>query len=459
LEAFFYFYPMKKTIFFALISIVVGACSSDSGSEGPKGDDGEDNTEVPVAVDDEFTVTEDQEAVLSGLIDNDDTANNARIGAMTTSTDEGGTLEDNRDGTYTYNPPQGFTGTDTFSYDLCDSDDNCDTATVTLIVEDEGSPVAENDEAYAVEGVSVQINGLTDNDDLTDDATIGSLDLSNTQGTVTLNNDGSITYEPADGFTGEDTFDYQICDDDAEASCSSATVTVTVLEAVAFNIPASYSDYYSNLAISTDQDLNFEVLRQLTVEKHTTILSYGERHEYLYDADEDLDNPDNVILMYTGESRYWEEYTSGNNPYSPQTFNTEHIFPQSLLDSDDAVTDLHHLRCADATVNGDRSNYPYADGSGEATVIGGNTWYPGDDWRGDVARMVLYLNVRYGETIASVGDLSLFLQWNIQDPVSDFEVQRNNVIAGAQGNRNPFIDNPYLVTLVYGGADAENTWE
>jgi endonuclease I len=42
--------------------------------------------------------------------------------------------------------------------------------------------------------------------------------------------------------------------------------------------------------------------------------------------------------------------------------------------------------------------------------------------------------------------------------VSLFEEQRNNVIEGAQGNRNPFIDNPYLATLIWGGNPAENKW-
>jgi endonuclease I len=73
--------------------------------------------------------------------------------------------------------------------------------------------------------------------------------------------------------------------------------------------------------------------------------------------------------------------------------------------------------------------------------------------------MILYLNVRYNEDISKVGNLELFLKWNREDPVSAFELQRNTVIEGAQGNRNPFIDNPYLATLIWGGEAAENTWE
>ena len=54
--------------------------------------------------------------------------------------------------------------------------------------------------------------------------------------------------------------------------------------------------------------------------------------------------------------------------------------------------------------------------------------------------------------------VELLLQWNIDDPVSDFERTRNNTIFNTQGNRNPFIDNAYLATLIWGGAEAENVW-
>jgi endonuclease I len=129
------------------------------------------------------------------------------------------------------------------------------------------------------------------------------------------------------------------------------------------------------------------------------------------------------------------------------------------LVSEIARTDLHHLRAADADVNELRSNNPYTEGSGDYKSVDDTAFFPGDEWKGDVARMILYLNVRYNEDISKVGNLELFLKWNREDPVSAFEIQRNNVIEGAQGNRNPFIDNPYLVTLIWGGDAAENTWE
>lgn len=451
---------MKKLIALFTVFMVLG-CSKDDSVVNP-GDDGPVvNLKKPVANDDTATAVEDEMAVISGLIDNDIVENNARITSFDSESSNGGVITDNRDGTYSYEPPADFTGQDTFTYDLCDREDpvNCSTATVTITVTDAGEPKAEDDEKYTVMAVSRTFFDLAANDDIVDDAVISSVDASMSQGTAVLNEDGSITYTPGNGFKGTDTFTYSLCDDDEDATCATATVTVNVLEAVSFNIPAGIQDYYSDLPITTNKDLNFVFVEDHTSENHTTYLSYGQRHEYLYDADEDLDNPENVILMYTGESRYWEEYTSGSNSYSPQTFNTEHIYPQSKLDSELAVTDLHHLRATDADINSLRLNYPYVDGSGDYELINDSSWFPGDDWKGDVARMIFYLNVRYGENFEQVGSLDLFLKWNIEDPVSEFEIQRNNVIESAQGNRNPFIDNPYLATLIWGGADAENRWE
>ncbi len=546
---------MKKLFLISLIAFSINACSSDDGVEPLVEPPVKDS---PEAVDDAFDARENTELVIKAetLLVNDDLIDKARITSIDSETSNGGTLIDNRDGTYTYMPPEDFQGEDKFSYTICvPASDRCDMAEVVITVGDAGDPVARDDEYETQEGSSINIKNYLDNDDVIDNAELSSIDTDETTGTVVLENDGSITYTPENGFSGEDTFFYTICDDDETPSCSTAIINVLVIDAgspvanddsvilqvgssettlenllrndeviddaeitsidasntkgtvtlkedgtvtylppanfegedtfiynlcdndlpnstcseatvsiqlittLSFDIPVELADYYKGLAISGDEDMNYQVLSELTISKHTTILSYGERHEYLYDADEDLDNPDNVILIYSGESRYWEEYWSDSNTYSPQTFNTEHTFPQSRLSSDEAVTDLHHLRVADANVNELRSNNPYTDGSGDYESVNDEAFFPGDEWKGDVARMILYLNVRYNEDISKVGNLELFLKWNREDPVSAFEVQRNNVIETAQGNRNPFIDNPYLITLIWGGEAAGNTWE
>ncbi|MDT0645619.1 Ig-like domain-containing protein [Zunongwangia sp. F260] len=416
---------------------------------------------APVAQDDTYETEEGDELSIINHLSNDTLLDNADITAINTE-DTNGTAVLEEDGSIIYTPAEGFSGEDSFTYTVCDNDQEpeCATATITVNVIDEGSPVANDDTVVVDAGNSgFAINNLLNNDDPIDGAVLSSIDASSSQGNVTLNDDGIITYEPVAGFTGEDSFTYTICDDDQEPTCATATVNITVIEPVGFDIPSELEDYYEQVVFSQNEDLNYHVASEITVGQHTTILSYGERHNYLYDADEDPDNPENVILMYSGESRYWEEYTSGNNSYTPQTFNTEHIYPQSRLDAANAVTDLHHLRSADASINSLRLNYPYSEGSGEYGLVGESAWYPGDEWIGDVARMVMYLNIRYGEEFDEVGGLDLLLKWNRMDPVSELEIQRNNVIASAQGNRNPFIDNPYLATLIWGGDAAENRWE
>lgn len=451
---------MKK-IFLAVFSLILIGCS---GEESPQPTPKPEVKESPVANDDIRTAYENEETIVSDLTDNDEIVDNSRIMSFDSQTTKGGTIEDNRNGTYTYTPPSNFIGEDSFSYTLCvpGDSDRCSSAEVILEVVDAGDPETTDDTVGTMESLSITIENLLSNDVLVDGSTISSVNADNSSGSVQLNEDGSVTYIPAEGFTGEDQFSYTICDNDQpEPTCATGTVTVNVYGTLTINIPAALQPYYSDFAVTSNQEINLAFISDYTIDKHTQPLnSYGERHEYLYEADEDLSNPDNVILMYSGESRYWEEYWSDWNDYSPQTFNTEHIYPQSYLGGNEAAeNDMHHMRVADAELNSLRLNYPYVESSGEFGLVGEETFYPGDEWKGDVARMVMYVHIRYGEPFSDVGNLQTFLRWNVEDPVSAFEMQRNTVIEGAQGNRNPFIDNPYLATLIWGGEPAENKWQ
>lgn len=224
---------------------------------------------------------------------------------------------------------------------------------------------------------------------------------------------------------------------------------------------------------------------------HTNHISYAD----IWDADmvTDLDptNSANVLLLYG-----WENGTDGDvtNDLSRNKFlnggnngewNREHVYAKSLgtpvlVDggsgsSSDAGEDAHHIRASDVQRNGDRANEKFAAGTGNSHDITINTWYPGDQWKGDVARMMMYMYLRYGTqclpTNVGVGTsvasdtnmIDLFLQWNAEDPVSQYEDNRNTYHGStsnsfAQGNRNPFIDNPYLATVIWGGPAAQNRW-
>lgn len=154
-------------------------------------------------------------------------------------------------------------------------------------------------------------------------------------------------------------------------------------------------------------------------------------------------------------------------------WNREHVYPQSLgtydADYPGIGTDVHNIRACDSQMNSSRSNRIFEDGTGNAHITSSGNWYPGDEWKGDIARIIMYMEILYpANTWANqVGNSSntyhtdmpdIFLQWNAEDPISDYEILRNEHIFSIQGNRNPFIDNPYIATLIWGGPVAEDTW-
>jgi hypothetical protein len=133
--------------------------------------------------------------------------------------------------------------------------------------------------------------------------------------------------------------------------------------------------------------------------------------------------------------------------------NREHTWPDSKLGS--VKDDLHNLRAANSTTNSNRGNLSFVEdgktftGSQPYGKFSGG-WYPGDEHIGDVARIILYISIRYNLNIDVVGSLQTFLQWHEMDPVNDFERTRNDRIFGIQNNRNPFIDHPELVEIYFG---------
>lgn len=204
--------------------------------------------------------------------------------------------------------------------------------------------------------------------------------------------------------------------------------------------------YYQGIDFSQSAATVEAELKTLITNTHNPI-SYSDTYPWIKLSDEDGANAANVILMYNGQSESKYNTIGGGNTSNPEVWNREHVYPQSLIGTT-ATGDLHHLRACDGVINNNRGNLAFATGSGSYGAVSGG-WYPGDEWKGDVARMIMYIHLRYNEPWTDVGSLSLFLQWNVDDPVSDFEKNRNNVIHGAQGNRNPFIDQPYLATFFW----------
>jgi endonuclease I len=188
-------------------------------------------------------------------------------------------------------------------------------------------------------------------------------------------------------------------------------------------------------------------------------------------SDVDPNNSANVIQVYTGFS-----HSNGDYGTSGLELNREHVWAKSHGDFYEVMpmySDVHNLKPAAASVNQSRSNKDFANG-GEPNAIAtecyatDSSWEARDAVKGDVARIIFYMATRYeggnGEIDLTVvdhvntyplpehGKLSTLIEWNEQDPPDEFERNRNNAIFAFQHNRNPFIDNPEMVQLIWGGA-------
>ncbi len=243
--------------------------------------------------------------------------------------------------------------------------------------------------------------------------------------------------------------------------------------------------YYNDVDLTkTGIELRDELALKIET-THTRFLSYTPGiWEASRITDEDPGNKDNVILIYGYENGTDADVTNdisrnkNNNGGDNGEWNREHTYARSLgtpnLGLEGPGADAHHLRPSDVERNSNRSNRKFADGSGNSAITAQGNWYPGDEWKGDIARMMLYMYLRYGDralpsniTIGATNTIDanmidLLLEWNAEDPVSRIEKNRNNYHNStetyAQGNRNPFIDNPNLATKIWGGAIAEDLW-
>lgn len=224
--------------------------------------------------------------------------------------------------------------------------------------------------------------------------------------------------------------------------------------------PPPYDDTYYESAIGkTGEALKTELHN--IIDDHRE-LSYDNVWEALRNTDEDPNNPNNVILLYTGRSQ--SKLSNGGNV---NDWNREHVWAKSHGDfgtSAGAGTDIHHLRPTDVSVNSSRGNLDFDNGGTQHSEALGNyydsdSWEPRDAVKGDVARMLFYMAVRYegdsGELDLELnnnvnngsaplhGKMSVLLEWHREDPVDARERRRNDIIfKDYQYNRNPFIDHP-----------------
>lgn len=245
--------------------------------------------------------------------------------------------------------------------------------------------------------------------------------------------------------------------------------------------------YYSNLHAVTGYELKTE-LKEILKHSHrdqgyTALFNIY----FTSDADNSYDGDGSIMDIYS-------ENPNGRDPYQftgrkdmcgqyreeSDCFNREHIFPQGTFGKQYPMrSDFFHIYPTDGKVNNYRGNLPFGEvvhaswTSRNGSKLGPNTFgkyrgqvfEPIDEFKGDIARALLYFATRYEDRITQwhhpmlngTSDqvyadwfIKLLLKWHRQDPVSAHEIQRNQAGYEFQGNRNPFIDHPEWVNEIWG---------
>ena len=241
--------------------------------------------------------------------------------------------------------------------------------------------------------------------------------------------------------------------------------------------PANY--YNAANGLTGDQ---LKVALHNIIKGHTSI-SYSQ----IWNAFWSTDNKGNGVVwdMYSDRPNGTPPYTyalgqdqCGSYNSEGDCYNREHSWPQSWFNEQTTPrTDMHHIFATDGFVNNKRGNYPFGEvqsaswtsqngsklGSSKTPGYSGTVFEPIDAYKGDFARAIMYMSVRYYGEDSSWGSsdmtsksvikpwaIALLLRWNKQDPVSQKEIDRNNAIYNDyQHNRNPFVDHPEYADMIW----------
>lgn len=233
------------------------------------------------------------------------------------------------------------------------------------------------------------------------------------------------------------------------------------------------ADYYNSLNGLSDENLRNTLQNIIANPNLVRAQTYNDLIALLSEADQNPENSNQVWLVYLEKGRAKLDFQISSD--NANTWNREHTWPRSRggfnsIEADETIdgpnvfwptnadstrhanSDAHAIRAVDGPENSSRGNQFYGEYNGPAGTLG--------KFKGDVARGIFYLDVRYnglevvngypeGE-VGKFGDLATLLDWHRNDPVDDFEMNRNNVVYAWQNNRNPFIDNPEMVEYFWG---------
>lgn len=262
------------------------------------------------------------------------------------------------------------------------------------------------------------------------------------------------------------------------------------------------ANYYSSANGLTGFALKSELNNIITNGHVWDALSWGNLwgNFVLSDTDIYFENDNTVLDIYS-------ESPSGIDPYNyihntdqcgnvgPEgtCYNREHIFPQGFFNSQEPMrSDIHHVFPTDGFVNNGRGNLLFGEvdnasttylnntrkGNSKSPGYNGEVFEPIDEFKGDIARALLYFAVRYENNWNDAGwsapstlnnpingtstqfyetwFLNMLLEWHLLDPVSQKEIDRNNTAFSIQANRNPFVDIPQFVEDIWADPNNDN---
>ncbi len=236
--------------------------------------------------------------------------------------------------------------------------------------------------------------------------------------------------------------------------------------------------YYDNLNTKLTGTSFRKELASLITSTHKTLTGYDSLGNYYKKTDVDPNNSNNFIMFYTGTSVKWTGGFSGQ-------INREHVWPKNAGKAFPEKTgpggDLQHIRPCDNSLNSTRGSKSYdelqpgASGVKIAAENGSTSYgkapdglcytnntyfYPAKGYRGATARILFYMQTRWGDQYSltfvdsagsnkTIGKISTLLKWHLEEPPTDQEIRRNDEAAKIQGNRNPFIDHPEYAEMIY----------
>jgi hypothetical protein len=230
-----------------------------------------------------------------------------------------------------------------------------------------------------------------------------------------------------------------------------------------------YPKYYSRSMLTkleqADERTKKSVLSSHLIQSR--VLSYKTARKYLFGKLEIKQDKNSYFI----EDIYCQNIYTKSHGVKPMSIpnsshlNCEHLWPQSRFNKSQSnqaqKTDLHHLAASNSRANSSRSNTEFADVINEKVVNPTCTAsYRGDvlnynrrgfeppaDRKGNIARSLFYFSTRYKLKISQSEEYYLRM-WHESDPVDQEELERNQMVFEIQGNRNPFIDQPNLVSQI-----------